>query len=166
MPPSSGVDEAAKKHALRLVPYGLYLAGAKRADGSQSINLVSWFTQTSFKPPLVALGLHKEGSAYAAVQETGVLALNILGEDDGELMKAFFKHVDVEDGKAGELEVRDGDNGCPLLPALPASLELAHKQTFEEGDHATCIFEVTQAHVHDDEAKAMSHEKAGLHYAG
>ncbi len=160
------MDAAAKKHALRLVPYGLYLAGFKRTDGSTGINLVSWFTQTSFDPPRVVLGLHREGSAYAAAKETGVLALNLLGADDKDTMKAFFKHVDVEDGKAGGLDVQVGDNGCPLLPALPAALELKFVAELEGGDHAPCLFEVTEAHVFDSDAKAMSHESAGLHYAG
>ncbi len=160
------MDQAAKKHALRLVPYGLYLAGFKREDGSTGINLVSWFTQTSFDPPRVVVGLHREGSAYAAAKETGVLALNLLGTDDKETMKAFYKHVDVEDGKAGGLDVKDGENGCPLLPSLPAALELKFVAELEGGDHAPCLFEVTQGHVFDEDAKALSHEGAGLHYAG
>ena len=160
------MDAAAKKHALRLVPYGLYLAGFRRGDGSRGVNMVSWFTQTSFDPPRVVLGLHREGSAYEAVRETGVLALNVLGRDQGGLMKAFFKHVDVEDGTAGGLEVRDGANGCPLLPALPAALELRLVEELDGGDHAPCLFEVTEAHVFDQEARAMSHGDVGLHYAG
>ena len=160
-------DEAAKKHALRLVPYGLYLAGFRRADGTQGVNLVSWMTQTSFAPPRLVLGLHREGSAYAAVQETGKLVLNLLGEEDGETLKAFFKHVDVEDGKAGALDVIDGPaTGCPMLPVLPASVELEFKGELEGGDHAACMFEVLDAHIHDADAKAMSHASAGLHYAG
>ncbi len=161
------MDAAAKKHALRLVPYGLYLAGFKREDGSRGVNLVSWFTQTSFDPPRVVLGLHREGSAYAAVQETGVLALNVLGADDAETLKGFYKHVDVQDGKAGDLEVKEGPaTGCPLLPALPAAVELRFEEELEGGDHAACLFEVVEAHVFDGEGKALSHEGAGLHYAG
>lgn len=160
------MDEAAKKHALRLVPYGLYLAGFRRADGSQGVNLVSWVTQTSFKPPRVVVGLHREGSAYEAVKETGVLAINVLGADDGETLKGFYKHVDVENGKAGDLDVQLGETGCPLLPALPASIELRFIEELEGGDHATCLFEVVEGHVHDVDAAAMTHTALGLHYAG
>lgn len=161
------MDSAAKKHALRLVPYGLYLAGSRHADGRRTVSLVSWFTQTSFDPPLVVLGLHKESEALKGVRETGVLALNILGATQGEVLKAFYKHVDVKDGKAGTHMVRDGAaTGCPLLPALPASLELKVRQLIELGDHVTAVFEVVDAHVHDKEAKALEHAMVGLHYAG
>ncbi len=160
------MDIAAKKHAPRLVPYGLYLAGAKRADGTTCVSLVSWFTQTSFEPPLVVLGMHREGEAFKAAQATGVLAVSLIGLSQKELIKPFFKHVEVVDGRAGPLEVKMGQNGCPLLPALPAGLELKVRQVTELGDHATVLFEVTEAHIFDKEARAISHEAAGLHYAG
>ncbi len=161
------MDVAAKKHALRLVPYGLYLAGARHADGHQSVSLVSWFTQTSFDPPLVVLGMHKESEALKGVRETGVLSLNLLGSGQKDIVKAFFKHVEVKDGMAGPLQVRDGSaTGCPLLPVLPASLELRVKQVIELGDHATVVFEVVEAHVHDKDAAALDHKTAVLHYAG
>jgi len=56
--------------------------------------------------------------------------------------------------------------GCPILPALPAALELEKRDIIEGGDHATVVFEVVEAHVHDDNAKALDHETVGLHYAG
>ena len=160
------MDAAAKKHLLRLVPYGLYLAGARHADGRQTVSLVSWFTQTSFDPPLVVLGMHRDSEALKGVRETGVLALNILGSGQKETLKSFFKHVDVKENRAGGLETRPGANGCPLLPALPGALELKSKAIVELGDHATVLFEVTDAHLHDKEAKALDHGTAGLHYAG
>lgn len=164
---AAAMDVAAKKHALRLIPYGLFLAGSRHADGHTSVSLLSWFTQTSFDPPLVAVGMHKEGEALKGLRETGVLSINILGAPQKELVKPFFKHVVVADGKAGPLEVRIGAaTGCPLLPALPASLELKLRQLVELGDHATAILEVVDAHVHDKDMKAIDHPMAGLHYAG
>lgn len=161
------MDEAAKKHALRLAPYGLYLAGARHADDAKTVSLVSWFTQTSFDPPLVALGMHKESSAYQAVMETGVLSLNVLGAGQEDVLKKFFKHVDVEEGSVAGLTYTDGPaTGCPILTDLPAALELERRDVSDIGEHATVIFEVVEAHVHDQEAKALSHEMAGLHYAG
>ncbi|MEA3202412.1 MAG: hypothetical protein QOI63_78 [Thermoplasmata archaeon] len=161
------MDVAAKKHALRLVPYGLYLAGARHADGRLSVSLVSWFTQASFDPPLVVLGLHRESEAFKAVGETGVLALNLLGAGQKELVKGFYKHVEVKDGKAGALAVQVGAaTGCPLLPDLPAALELRRRAVLDGGDHAAVLFEVVEGHVHDKDVKALDHATAGLHYAG
>jgi flavin reductase (DIM6/NTAB) family NADH-FMN oxidoreductase RutF len=161
------VDPAAKKHVLRLVPYGLYLAGSRHADGHLAVSLVSWFTQTSFDPPLVVLGMHKDGEALKGAKETGVLSLNLLGAGQKELLKPFFKHVVAEEGRAGPLAFRPGPaTGCPILPDLPASLELRLRQALELGDHHTCVFEVVGAEVHHPEMAALDHKAAGLHYAG
>lgn len=161
------MDAAAKKHALRLVPYGLYLAGSRHADGHTAVSLVSWFTQTSFDPPLVVLGMHREGEAFKGVKETGVLALSILGAAQKDLVKPFFKHAVVEGGKAGPLAVTPGaETGCPLLPDLPASLELKAREVLELGDHATVVLEVVAAHVHHKDMAALDHKAAALHYAG
>ncbi len=166
-PTRRSMDPAAKKHALRLVPYGLYLAGSRHADGHTAVSLVSWFTQTSFDPPLVVLGMHKDGEAFKGVKETGVLALSLLGSTQKDLVKPFFKHVTVADGKAGPLAVRLGDaTGCPLLTDLPASVELKVRQVLELGDHATVVLEVVDAHVHHKDLAALDHKTAGLHYAG
>jgi flavin reductase (DIM6/NTAB) family NADH-FMN oxidoreductase RutF len=161
------MDAAAKKHALRLVPYGLYLAGARHGDGRTTVSLVSWFTQASFDPPLVVLGMHRESEAFKAVGETGVLALNLLGATQKEVVKGFYKHVEVKDGRAGALAVVPGPaTGCPVLPDLPAALELRKRAELEGGDHAAILFEVVEAHVHHKEMKALDHGTAGLHYAG
>jgi flavin reductase (DIM6/NTAB) family NADH-FMN oxidoreductase RutF len=161
------MDTAAKKHALRLVPYGLYLAGSRHADGHTAVSLVSWFTQTSFDPPLVVLGMHREGEAFKGVQETAVLALNLLGAAQKDFVKPFFKHVLVAEGKAGPLAVRIGAaTGCPLLPDLAASMELKLRQILELGEHATVVLEVVDAQVHHPEMAVLDHKTAGLHYAG
>ncbi|MHB8633424.1 MAG: flavin reductase family protein [Thermoplasmatota archaeon] len=161
------MDEAAKKHALRLVPYGLYLAGSRHTDGHLTVSLVSWFTQVSFTPPLVAVGLHREGEALKGVKECGVLALNILGADQKALLRPFFKHVEVKEGRAADLDAPAGSaTGCPLLPALPASLELRLRQLVELGDHALAVMEVVEAHVNDPAGHALDHKSAALHYAG
>lgn len=164
---AGAMDLAAKKHALRLVPYGLYLAGSRHADGHTAVSLVSWFTQTSFEPCLVVLGMHREGEAFKGVKETGVLAVSLLGAGQKDLVKPFFKHVAVADGKAGPLAVTHGAaTGCPLLPDLAASLELKMRQVLELGEHATVVFEVVDAHVHNKDLGALDHKSAGLHYAG
>lgn len=161
------MDVAAKKHALRLVPYGLYLAGSKHADGHSAVSLVSWFTQASFDPPLVVLGLHKDGETLKGVRETGVASLNLLGATQKETVKSFYKHQVVADGRAGPLQVVSGAaTGCPILPDLPAALELKLQQLVEQGDHTIGIFTVVGAYVHDKDAAALDHKTAGLHYAG
>ena len=46
------MDEGAKKTALRMIPYGLYVLTAEDKDQNISAATVNWVTQASFKPPL------------------------------------------------------------------------------------------------------------------
>ena len=50
------MDADAKKTALRMIPYGLYVLTAAGKDGRKSAATVNWVTQASFAPPLVAVG--------------------------------------------------------------------------------------------------------------
>ena len=44
----------AKKTALRMIPYGIYVLTAETADGVAAAATVNWVTQTSVAPPLIA----------------------------------------------------------------------------------------------------------------
>ena len=46
------MDEGAKKTALRMIPYGLYVLTAEDEDQNISAATVNGVTQASFKPPL------------------------------------------------------------------------------------------------------------------
>lgn len=52
------MNEEAKKKLLRMIPHALYLL-TSRANGQTAAATVSWVTQASFQPPLVAVGLKK-----------------------------------------------------------------------------------------------------------
>ena len=56
--------EAAKKTTLRMIPYGLYILGTKHGD-EISAGAVNWVTQTSFSPPLVAMGVKRIAACTA-----------------------------------------------------------------------------------------------------
>ena len=56
------MDANAKKTALRMIPYGLYVLTAEARDGRVAAATVNWVTQASFEPPLVVVGV-KVGSS-------------------------------------------------------------------------------------------------------
>ena len=72
------MDADAKKTALRMIPYGIYVLTAKAADGTIAAATVNWVTQTAFEPPLVLVGVKADSGAYGILKETGDFALNML----------------------------------------------------------------------------------------
>jgi flavin reductase (DIM6/NTAB) family NADH-FMN oxidoreductase RutF len=78
-PGGSAMDDDSKKTALRMIPYGLYVMTAEN-DGEVAAATVNWVTQTSFSPPLVAVGVKTDSGAYGLSRAAGHFALNILGK--------------------------------------------------------------------------------------
>ena len=73
------MDADAKKTALRMIPYGLYVLTAEK-DGEIAAATVNWVTQTAFDPPLVVVGVKGDSTAHEIVKKAGCFALNILGK--------------------------------------------------------------------------------------
>ncbi len=62
------MDPNVKKTALRMIPYGIYVLTAEKADGTVAAATVNWVTQTSFNPPLIVVGLKVDSGAYALIK--------------------------------------------------------------------------------------------------
>jgi len=142
------MNEADRKIALRMIPYGLYVMTACGKDGSPAGATVNWVTQTSFSPPLLALGVKPDSGVYHAARESGHFALNILGKGQQGPAFTFFKPAVLEDGKLSGEEIAWAANGAPVLKSVPAAVECKVLQVVELGDHHTIVAEVTNVHLH------------------
>ncbi len=140
------MDEDKKKSALRMIPYGIYVMTAKDGDGNVGAGTVNWVTQSSFDPPLVAIGVKTDSGLYATVKAAGEFALNMLGKGQQGIAFGFFKPVEVDGNTISGEPVRDGENGAPLLDNAPAAIECNVAEIVELGDHHIVVGEVTEVH--------------------
>ena len=78
---------------------------------------VSWVTQASFQPPLVAVGLKKDSQTYMVVREAQGFVLNFLGSGQKDVAQKFFKHLEP----AGNLLGGETFQESPVLkyPVFP-----------------------------------------------
>ena len=103
------MDEQAKKTALRMIPYGLYVLTTKSKDGKDvGAATVNWVTQASFGPPLVVVGVKSDSGAHQHIKDTGVFAVNVLGKDQLDLAFNFFKSHERDGNTIGGQEFEDG----------------------------------------------------------
>ncbi|GCE82654.1 flavin reductase family protein [Komagataeibacter diospyri] len=144
------MDEQARKTALRMIPYGLYVLTAGTKETAIASATINWVTQTSFAPPLLALGIKTDSAVYATARKSGDLVLNILGKGQGGLAFAFFKPAEYANGKLGGQDVRWAANGAPILTSVPAAVELKVRHVVELGDHHTFVAEVTNVHINHE----------------
>ncbi len=142
------MDADKKKTALRMIPYGIYVLTAKDGDNIAAAT-VNWVTQTSFDPPLVAIGVKADSGAYEALKGAGCFALNMLGKGQQGAAFAFFKPADVEDGKISGEPYHDGSTGSPVLQSAPACVEFKVAEIVEKGDHHIVVGEAVDVHGTD-----------------
>ena len=139
------MDTDAKKTALRMIPYGIYVLTAEAPDGAVAAATVNWVTQTSFVPPLLVVGVKADSGAYDVVERSGRFALNILGKGQQGLAFAFFKPATRDGDKIGGEPVRAGSSGVPLLVNAVATVECRVAEIVKRGDHHIVVGEVVEA---------------------
>lgn len=141
------MNDDAKKTALRMIPYGIYVLTAEGSDGSVAAATVNWVTQASFAPPLVAIGVKTDSGAHAIIKDSKVFALNVLGKGQQGLAFNFFKSHEREGDTIGGEPFSKSPAGAPVLGNAPAWVECKLVDTVERGDHSIFIGEVTEAGV-------------------
>ncbi len=141
------MDNDAKKTALRMIPYGLYVLTGRTEDGRAAAATVNWVTQASFQPPLVVVGVKADSGAHSIIGEAGAFALNVLGKDQAATAYAFFKPVEPEGDTIGGERFTPGATGAPLIESCPAYVECKLVEVIERGDHSIFVGEVVGAGV-------------------
>lgn len=141
------MDAEAKKTALRMIPYGLYILTAEGKDGKIAAATVNWVTQTAFQPPLVVVGVKADSGAHTIIKESKTFALNILGKDQKGQAFTFFKTLEREGNSIGGEPFHKGSLGAPIFENVPAFVECKLLDTIEKGDHSIFIGEVQDAGV-------------------
>lgn len=158
------MDEKVKKHALLMIPYGLFVLGAAHG-GKSTVATVNWITQASFHPPLVVVGVKNDSGAHAMIKESKKFALSILGPGQKNIAGAYFRHVEPKDGKFGDFAYETGQNGTPIVSDAPASVECDVVGFYELGDHTIVVGKVTEAHVKRD-SPVLLMKDTGWNYGG
>jgi flavin reductase (DIM6/NTAB) family NADH-FMN oxidoreductase RutF len=157
------MDEQAKKTALRMIPYGLFVLGVGEGQ-TATASTVNWVTQTSFNPPLVVVGV-KGGATLDRLRERGKFAVSVLGAGQKDMAFAFFKHVEPEDGKLGGYAFETQTTGAPVLVDAPAWFECELEQELDIGDHSIVVGRVVEAGVRR-ETDVLTLKECGVNYGG
>ena len=160
------MDAAAKKTALRMIPYGLYVLTAESADGQIAAATVNWVTQASFEPPLVAVAVLNAAHTSEVMRKSGAFALNFMADEQRKEAGAFGKKFAKVGDKFGDFPHHPGAlTGSPLLDDALGHLECRIKSWLQAGDHDIALAEIVGAQVTRD-ATLMTTVSSGMSYAG
>ena len=142
----SGMNEISLGQAQRLTaPAPFALLSARRADGSDNLMAVSWWTYLSNHPPMLGVCLSKKGLSGSLIEKSGVFTLSVVGEALRDAALACGRCSGRDHDKAAEF-------GIPLEAAstVPASLVSGSRAAFEcrlvstaeAGDHVFYLSEI------------------------
>jgi flavin reductase (DIM6/NTAB) family NADH-FMN oxidoreductase RutF len=157
------------KDALNRIPYGFYSLTSKHEDDVNAM-VFNWFSQVSFTPRLVAIGLAKKSYTYEMINHSGVFAVNIFNKEDQDSLTAFTKARAKNPDKMKNASFTPGpETGVPILDGAAAYLECKVVQMVNVGgDHDILVGEVINAGILKpgtvDDTLTLPH--VGWSYAG
>ena len=160
------MDPKDKRTALRAINYGLYVLTTVDGDdvGAAGVN---WLSQASFDPPLVMAGVKAGTETEAIIGRSGHFVVNVLGEDQLDVAKAFFRPTVVEGTSLNGYQFRPAPaSGAPVLVDLPYWFEARVTDTIDRGDHTVYVAEVIGAGVHDETITPLVLRSTGMAYGG
>ncbi|MBW7882242.1 MAG: flavin reductase family protein [Caldilineaceae bacterium] len=109
----------------------------------------SSLTSVSLSPPQILICVARKLYTHAAIEESGVFAVNILSTEQLEWGMRFAGLIpEVEDRFAG-IDWTTGTTGCPLLPGVLGWLDCRVRHAYEGGDHTIYVGEVLAASARD-----------------
>ena len=130
-------------------------------DEGEPVGLtIQSFTSLSLEPPLVCFAPGKSSSTWTRIRNAGVFCVNILGEDQETLCRAFaasgtekFNGIDFSDSPA---------TGSPLLQGTLAWVDCVVDAIHDAGDHDLCIGRVSALGVTDSTAGPLLYYRSGF----
>jgi flavin reductase (DIM6/NTAB) family NADH-FMN oxidoreductase RutF len=127
------MSENKASEALKLIPYGFYALTSSDGDEMNAM-VLNWFSQVSFEPQHVAIGLQNTAYSMKLVKNSKKFVINIFHKDDAEAIKPFTKSREKNPEKFNDAQYSEGPvTGVPVLDDAAAYLECEVVEIFDTG---------------------------------
>jgi len=154
------------RDVLRSFNYGLFVVAANGPDGPRAAT-VSWVGQVSLDPRLISVALRKGTAIHAAVQASRHLVLHVVGADQPEFARAFFKVTQFGSDEIAGYHFTSGPVGAPVFDAAEAWLACeVVEEVGQNGDHTVFITQVIEGDVCAPHMSALALRDTAWHYGG
>lgn len=146
------MDKSLVGPALGKLPSGLYIA-TSHLDGIAVGMLASFIEQAGFDPPMITVAMQPGRLVHKAVEETRLIGINILSEDNGQLMKPFAQSSNPE--PFADLSLLPNRFRLPQLTDALAFLACKVTGKLPAGDHVVYTAEVLDGILQNADARPM-----------
>ena len=134
--------------ALNTISYGLYVISSKRGDRVNAQAGNSLF-QITTSPRQIALGINKSNYTCEFIHESGLLAINVMKQDQIPLVKHFGLQSGRKVDKFAAVKYVTRTTGCPILPEAHSFLDcrVLREKCVDCGSHMLFVCEVVEGEV-------------------
>ena len=159
------MNEQAKSDLLNKLTYGLYVLTAAAGEERGGM-LITWVTQASFDPPMIAVAVQNSAHTTGVMKQSGAFALNFMADEQRKEAGAFGKkYAKVGDKLADVAHHPGAATGSPVLEDALGHLECRIKGWLPGGDHDIALAEIVGAQLGRGSA-LMTTVSSGMSYAG
>jgi flavin reductase (DIM6/NTAB) family NADH-FMN oxidoreductase RutF len=127
------------RRALAQFATGVTIVTTRGQDGTPAGLTVNSFNSVSLEPPLILWSLAVKATSLAAFRACRYYAVNILGAGQLEAARTF---ADASADRFAAVAWRDGPFDMPVIDGAVASLIVASRSQYSEGDHIIFVGEV------------------------
>ncbi|MEE9472602.1 MAG: flavin reductase family protein [Acidimicrobiia bacterium] len=147
------------------IPNVLCLLGSRSGNEWNGMT-VSWVTQVSMEPVLIAVSVDQKAVTHRLVAESGVFTVNLWDKSDTRPFVKFSKPATKEGMTLNDRPIREGQTGAPIFEEAVAYLECEVRHAYDVGTHTLFLGEVVAAEIRDDEAGIASMADTRMKYGG
>ncbi len=127
---------------------------------------VSWLTQVSGAPPMIAMAIKSSHQSTPMLKEAGAFAVNFLSDNQETTAKAYYGPAESGYDKLSGSTLGDAPvTGSPLLSGVVGYLDCKIETSVIAGDHTVFIGEVLAAELNDD-LPLLNTSRGGMKYRG
>jgi flavin reductase (DIM6/NTAB) family NADH-FMN oxidoreductase RutF len=156
------IEPQAFKEVMTCWASGVTIATTQSKAGTLWVPLgmtVSSFAGVSLEPPQILICVNRKAHTYAAIEESGYFAVNLLAVDQLEWGVRFAGlRPEVTDRFAG-IAWLTAQTGAPILPGVLGWLDCHLFHTFPSGDHTIFVGEVVACGMCSDGAPLLYHRR-------
>lgn len=134
---------------LRHLTHGVYVLGTRRGRQSNAMT-ASWVTQTSERPPCVAVAVKSNRYSHDIMLESETFALSVLRDDQVDVATHFADTSGEYFDKLLGVPYGLTPGGSPFLLDCLAFLDCKVIDRARAGDHTLVVGEVTASDILDE----------------
>jgi flavin reductase (DIM6/NTAB) family NADH-FMN oxidoreductase RutF len=174
-PPGVDTDEQRdeydkrRRRLLWKAPSGLYVIGSTDKGERRNGMTLNWFTQVSFEPKWVGIGVERSAYTHELIEAGRVFSVCFVDREDRAIVRKFTKPVDVdlEAKTLNGFPYVEKVTGAPILAQSVAYLDCEVRESVVIGNHTFFMGEIVDcAFLKDEETPVLRMEDTRMNYGG